>query len=138
MSLFSIFNMAGSSLSAQSQYLNTVAENISSAGVVAGSEAEAYRAKRPIFANILDAEMGNNQPGGVRVVGVIESQDPIQKEYLPEHPDADAQGFVYHSNVNVVEEMANMITSSRSYQSNVDVMNNAKQLLLRTLSIGRS
>jgi flagellar basal-body rod protein FlgC len=138
MSLFNIFNLSGSSLSTQSQYLNTTAQNIANSGLIASSEAEAYRSRIPVFAAVLDEELGAGQTSGVRIVGTLASQDPIQREYLPQHPDADPEGFVYHSNVNVVEEMSNMIVSSRAYQSNVDVMNSAKQLLLRTLSIGRS
>lgn len=137
MTMLKIFDVAGSALSAQSVRLNTIASNLANADVVSSSPERAYRAKQPVFAAVLDGFAGDQPSGRVRVADIIESQVPAGKEYAPHHAQADAQGYVYTSNVNVIEEMANMISASRSYQSNVEVMNTSKQLLLSTLRIGR-
>ncbi len=139
MSLFNIFDLAGSGLSAQALRLNVTASNLANADSVSSSVRETYRARHPVFApargfgRAFDEAMGV----GVMVRGVVESRAPLPKEYHPGHPAADAEGYVYRSNVNVVEEMANMISASRTYQGNVEVVNAAKQMLLRTLSLGR-
>ncbi|MEQ1439355.1 flagellar basal body rod protein FlgC [Fontimonas sp. SYSU GA230001] len=135
MSSFRIFDIAGSALSAQSVRLNTVASNLANADAVSGDENTVYRARLPVFQAA--AEPGQDDAAGVRVLGVVESQAAPEKRYEPGHPLADAQGYVYAPNVNVVEEMANMISAARSYQSSVDVMNTAKDLALATLNLGR-
>ncbi len=134
MSMFSIFNVSGSAISAQAQRLNVVASNLANVDAVAGPDGQAYKARQVVFQTAL---MGSDASAGVRVNGINESQVPGQKILDPSNPNADAQGYVTHSNVNSVEEMVNMISASRSYQNNVEVMNTAKSLLLKTLQIGQ-
>ena len=137
MSLFSIFDVAGSGMSAQSIRLNVVASNLANADNVSGSEADAYRAKEPVFQALYATARGETPDvTGVKVASINESGAPIQSRYLPGHPLADKNGYVYGSNVNAIEEMVNMISASRSYQNNVEVMNTSKEMLLRTLSLG--
>lgn len=136
MAFFKVFDVAGSALSAQSVRLNTIASNLANAEVVSSTEAGAYRAKQPVFAAVLD-QLTQGETGRVQVAGIRESEAPVRREYAPNHPLADEQGYIYHSNVNVVEEMANMISASRSYQNNVEVMSTAKQLFLATLRLGQ-
>ncbi|KAF1070476.1 flagellar basal-body rod protein FlgC [Variovorax paradoxus] len=134
MSMFSIFGISGSAVSAQSQRLNVVASNLANADAVAGPDGQPYKARQVVFQTVaLDGETG----AGVRVDSVTENQTPGRKVHEPANPMADAQGYVTHSNVNAVEEMVNMISASRSYQNNVEVMNTAKNLLLKTLQIGQ-
>ncbi len=135
MSLFNVFEIAGSGLSAQSQRLNVVASNLANAESTTGANGDAYRARQVVFSTTPLANAGA-ESSGVRVSGVIEDQAPLRRQFDPQHPMADAQGYVTFPNVNVVEEMVNMISASRSYQTNVDMMNTAKNLLLRTLSLG--
>ena len=135
MSLFNIFNVSGSAMSAQSVRLNTIASNIANADVVSGSADDVYKAKHPVFSTVLDNVSG--EVNGVSVDRIVESQAPARQEYDPSHPLADENGYIYRSNVNTVDEMANMISASRSYQSSVEAMNTTKQLILRTLNIGR-
>ena len=137
MSIFNIFNVVGSALSAQSVRLNTIASNLANADVVSPTPEGAYRARQAVFATVLDRTTQDQRSAPVKVAGIVESQVPARKEYAPHHPQADAEGYVYRSNVNVVEEMANMISASRSYQSNVEVLNASKQMLLSTLRIGQ-
>jgi flagellar basal-body rod protein FlgC len=137
MGLYNIFNVAGSSMSAQSVRLNTVASNLANADVVSGSETDIYRSRQPVFAAVLEA-LGNEQASvPVRVAGVVESQAPARQEYAPDNPMANEQGYIFRSNVNTIEEMTNMMAASRSYQDNVEVFNTSKQLLLKTLNLGR-
>ncbi len=138
MSMFSIFNVAGSGMAAQSLRLNTVASNLANADSVAGTPAAAYRSREPLFA--AQQQAGSSQDGGgagVQVLGVTESQAAIPSRYDPGNPLADANGYVYASNVNPVDELVNMISASRSYQNNVEVMNTTKQLMVKTLDIGK-
>lgn len=135
MSSFRIFDIAGSAMSAQSVRLNTVASNLANADAVSGSADSVYKARLPVFK--VNPDAGSRDAAGVQVLGVVESNTPAAKRYEPGHPMADAEGYVYAPNVNVVEEMVNMISASRSYQSSVDVMNTAKDLALKTLSLGR-
>ncbi|WP_022975800.1 flagellar basal body rod protein FlgC [Nevskia ramosa] len=135
MSSFKIFDIAGSALSAQSLRLNTVASNLANANAISGTAEGAYKSRLPMFKAAMEA--GGKDTAGVQVLGVVESQTPADKRYEPGHPLADADGYVYAPNVNVVEEMVNMISASRSYQSSVEVMNTAKELASRTLSLGR-
>lgn len=124
-------------MSAQTVRLNTVASNMANAEVISGTEQEAYHARQPVFSAVLDALHGGGASVPVQVSGVVESNAPVNREYSPQHPKADKDGYVYLSNVNMIEEMANMISASRSYQSNVEVANTSKQLLLDTLRIGQ-
>ncbi len=135
MSSFKIFDIAGSALSAQSVRLNTVASNLANADAVSGNPDEVYKARMPVFKAI--AEPGKGDAASVQVLGVVESQATPDKRYEPGHPLADADGYIYSPKVNVVEEMVNMISAARSYQSSVEVMNTAKDLALRTLTLGK-
>jgi len=135
MSLFNIFNIAGSAMTAQSQRLNVVASNLANADSATGPDGKAYRAKQVVFSTL--PTDGQNGTAGVKVAAVVEDTSPMKMVYDPKHPMANEQGYVTLPNVNVVEEMVNMISSSRSYQNNVDVMNTSKSLLLKTLTIGQ-
>ena len=140
MSIFRIFDIAGSAVSAQSQRLNVVASNLANADTVAGPDGQAYKARQVVFQTELmgaTGAMGSQASAGVRVTNVVESDTPGRRVHDPKHPAADAQGYVTYSNVSAVEEMVNMISASRSYQNNVEVMNTAKQLLLKTLQMGQ-
>ena len=139
MALYNVFNIAGSSMSAQSVRLNTVASNLANADVVSANEADVYQSRQPVFAAVMDAlDGGNNQASAsVRVAAIVESKAPARQEYQPHHPLANDQGYIFKSNVNAIEEMANMMAASRSYQNNVEVFNTSKQLLLKTLNMGR-
>ena len=134
MSLFNIFDIAASSMAAQSQRLNVVASNLSNADSATSSSGQPYRARQVIFST---AAVSPEGASGVKVTGVIEDPSPMKMVYDPKHPLANAQGFVTMPNVNVAEEMVNMISASRSYQNSVDVMNTAKSLLLKTLTLGQ-
>ncbi len=134
MSLFNIFNVAGSAMNAQSQRLNTVASNLANADSATSSTGEAYRAKQVVFSA---TPVGENGATGVNVAAVVEDPSPMKMVYDPKNPLADDKGYVTMPNVNVVEEMVNMISASRSYQSNVEMMNTTKTLLLKTLNIGQ-
>jgi flagellar basal-body rod protein FlgC len=136
MSLFNVFDVAGSGMNAQSLRLNLTASNPANAETVAATPEEAYKARQPIFAATLQAIRGGAQAVPVQILGVAESNAPAQALHMPQHPMADAQGYVYRSNVNTVEEMVNMMSASRSYQNNVEVMNTSKELLLQTLRLG--
>jgi len=139
MSLFKIFDVAGSGMAAQSLRLNTVASNIANADSVAGSPEAAYRAKEPLFATVQRNLAAKEQEGaqGVQVLGVTESQAAVESRYEPGNPLADGNGYVYASNVNPVDELVNMISASRSYQNNVEVMNSTRQLMQKTLDLGK-
>jgi flagellar basal-body rod protein FlgC len=134
MSLFRVFDISGSALRAQTVRLNTTASNMANVDSISSSTATTYRARQPVFAAQLDA--AEDEVAGVDVLGIVESQAPLRREYRPDHPLADPRGYVNLPNVNPVEEMANMISASRSYQSNVEVLNTSKQMLLRTLALG--
>lgn len=134
MSLFKVFDISGSALRAQTVRLNTTASNMANIDSISSSTATTYRSRQPVFAAQLDA--AEDEVAGVDVLGIVESQAPLRREYRPDHPLADQQGYVNLPNVNPVEEMANMISASRSYQTNVEVLNTSKQMLMRTLSLG--
>lgn len=134
MSMFSIFNVSGSAVSAQSQRLNVVASNLANVDAVAGPDGQAYKARQVVFQTL---PMGGDATAGVTVNGITESNQPFKRIHDPNHPSADADGYVNYSNVNPVEEMVNMISASRSYQNNIEVMNTAKSLLLKTLQLGQ-
>jgi len=147
MSLASVFNIAGSGMSAQTTRLNTVASNIANAETVSSSIDQTYRARHPVFATMFqgaqngaDGSLFQNQDGagkGVQVLGVVEDQSELQARYEPSHPSADAKGYVYYPNVNVVEEMADMISASRSFQTNAEMMNTAKTMMQKVLTLGQ-
>ena len=134
MSVFNVFTIAGSALTAQSARLNAVASNLANADSVAGADGKPYRAKQVVFAA---RPIGSEGGQGVRVTQVVESAAPLRMNYEPNSPFANEQGYVAMPNVNPVEEMVNMISASRSYQTNAEVMNTAKTLLLKTLAIGQ-
>jgi flagellar basal-body rod protein FlgC len=133
MSMFQVFNISGSAVSAQSQRLNVVASNLANADTVAGPDGSAYKARQVVFQTEM---MGAVGAAGVKVSTVSESEAAGRRVHDPKHPSADAEGYVTYSNVNAVEEMVNMISASRSYQNNVEVMNTAKTLLQKTLQLG--
>lgn len=133
MSVFNIFGIAGSALTAQSARLNATASNLANADSIAGADGQPYRAKQVVF-KAMPVEGGGI---GVRVTQVVESSAPLRAVYDPKNPAANADGYVNMPNVNVVDEMVNMISASRAYQTNADVMSTAKTLLLKTLTIGQ-
>jgi len=141
MSLYNIFNIAGSGMSAQTTRLNIVASNLANADTVSSSSGATYRSRSPVFAaamqDAMNMQSGSSPSAGVRVLGVVESQSPLQQEYKPNHPMANDEGYIFRPNVNTVEEMANMMSASRTYQNNVEMLNTAKQLLQQTLRIGQ-
>ncbi|MGH1472253.1 MAG: flagellar basal body rod protein FlgC [Cellvibrionaceae bacterium] len=133
-------------MTAQSLRMNTTASNLANAQSAASSVEEVYRGRHPVFAAVQREAMGFGTPSdlnstkaevGVSVLGIVESDAPLQKRYEPHHPKADEEGYVLYPNVDVVEEMANMISASRSFQMNVEVMNSAKQMLQRALTLGQ-
>ncbi|BCK86689.1 flagellar basal-body rod protein FlgC [Sideroxyarcus emersonii] len=134
MSLFNIFNIAGSAMTAQSQRLNVVASNLANVDSATGPDGKPYRAKQVVFSTTPIAGQAGE---GVQVAAVVEDSSPMKVVYDPQHPMANAQGYVTLPNVNPVDEMVNMISASRSYQNNVDVMNTSKNLLIKTLTIGQ-
>lgn len=142
MSLMKIFDTAGSGMAAESLRLNTVASNLANADSLSGSPDSAYKAKELLFAPTQETDGGigasndNAVNNGVRMVGVTESQQPVESHYEPGNPMADQNGFVYGSNVNPIDELVNMISASRSYQNNVEVMNTTKQLMIKTIDLG--
>lgn len=143
MSSFKIFDIAGSGLSAQSVRLNTVASNLANADSVSGDPATVYKARHPVFQAVQQKMLGapimdNQSESAVRVSGIVESRAAPQVRYDPGNPLANAQGNVYAPNVNVIEEMTDMISASRAYQDNVEVMNTSKNLMLATLKLGQS
>ncbi|WP_374417619.1 flagellar basal body rod protein FlgC [Stutzerimonas kunmingensis] len=147
MSLSSVFNIAGSGMSAQSTRLNTISSNIANAETVSSSVDQTYRARHPVFATVFQQAGGQpdqslfaeqDQAGvGVQVLGVVEDQGELQARYEPNHPAADEAGYVYYPNVNVVEEMADMISASRAFQTSAELMNTAKTMLQKVLTLGQ-
>lgn len=149
MALGNIFDIAGTGMNAQSLRLNTTASNLANAQSASSSVNEVYRSRQPVFAAIQQEAMrasvtegtySDNEvdaAAGVRVLGIVESDAPLERRYEPTHPKADDQGYVFYPNVNPVEEMANMIAASRSFQMNVEVMNSAKQMVQRVLTLGQ-
>ena len=161
MPLLNVFDISGSAMAAQTVRLNTTASNIANAQSVAENPEDTYRARHPVFAAQLASQMQSNQlqgdsqqaftgdqqaftgdawgtqNSGVQIQGIVESEAPLQMRYEPEHPHANEDGYVAYPNVSVVEEMANMISASRSFQLNVEVLNTAKTLAERVLSLGQ-
>ena len=141
MSLFNVFNTAGSALNAETIRLNTTASNLANAESVNGDPSKVYRARHPVFQTMMDASQpsfdGASPTSGVRVLGVVESTAPPTMRYQPDHPLANKDGYIYMSNVNSIEEMTNMISANRSFATNVEAINTARDLLLKTISMGR-
>lgn len=134
MALMNIFNVTGSALAAQSQRLNVAASNMANADSVTGPDGEPYRAKQVVFqVNVAPG----SATGGVKVASVIESDAPFKTVYQPGNPLADAKGYVKMPNVDVVGEMVNTLSASRSYQANIEVLNTVKSLMLKTLTLGQ-
>ena len=156
MSLNKIFNIAGSGMNAQTVRLNTTASNMANAQSVSSSIDETYRARKPVFAPMLERykqgisdEYGYQNPvtsfnprdvagEGVQVLGIVESNQELQMRHEPNHPMANEEGYVFYPNVNVVEEMTDMMSASRSFQTNVEVMNTTKQMMQRVLTLGQN
>jgi flagellar basal-body rod protein FlgC len=151
MALGNIFDIAGTGMNAQSLRLNTTASNLANAQSASSSVDQVYRSRQPVFAAIhqqlmtgqaqsLSGDSATNEEqanAGVQVLGIVESSAPLDRRYEPTHPKADKEGYVFYPNVNVVEEMTNMISASRSFQMNVEVMNSAKQMVQRVLTLGQ-
>lgn len=137
MSLFKIFDISGSAISSQSQRLNVVASNLANVDTVAGPDGRSYKAREVTFQTVM-MDTPDGVPGaGVKVSQVTEDQSPGRRVHDPNSPSADADGYVTYSNVNAVDEMVNMISASRSYQNNIEVMNTAKNMLMKTLQMGQ-
>ena len=147
MSRSNVFKIAGTGMSAQTTRLNTIASNIANAETVSSSVDETYRARHPVFATMLNQAQNGGSASlfdeqgeagtGVPVLGIVEDQSNLEARYEPNHPAADKDGYVYYPNVNVVEEMADMISASRAFQTNADIMNTAKQMMQKVLTLGQ-
>lgn len=135
MGLFSVFDIAGSAMSAQTVRLNTTASNLANADSVSGTEEGVYRARRPVFESFQDTL--NDSVSKVRVAGIVEDTKPVQQQYQPGHPLANEEGYIFLPSINTVEEMADMISASRTYQNNVEVVNTSKQMLMNVLRLGQ-
>ena|ERR1035441_7962053 len=144
MSSFKVFEIAGSGMSAESVRLNTVASNLANADSVSGDPTQVYQAKHPVFQSVqalgaaAAGQLSEQASASVRVTGIAANTAAPESRYDPNNPLANAEGYVYSSNVNVVEEMTDMISASRSYQNNVEVMNTARNMMLDTLKLGQS
>jgi flagellar basal-body rod protein FlgC len=140
MSLFNVFNVAGSALNAETVRLNTTASNMANAESVNGDPSKVYRARQPVFQTMMDESSpdsdGEDSSAGVRVLGVVESTTPPIERYEPNNPQANKDGYIYMSNVNSIEEMTNMISANRAFATNIDAINTARDLLLKTISMG--
>jgi flagellar basal-body rod protein FlgC len=140
MSLFNVFDVAGSAMNAETIRLNTTASNLANAESVNGDVTKVYRARHPVFQAMMnDADDdfdGDGAAKGVRVLGIVESTAPPLKTYQPDSPLADKDGYVYASNVNSIEEMTNMISANRSFATNVEAINTVRDLLLKVISMG--
>lgn len=139
MSLFNVFNVSGSAMNAETIRLNTTTSNLANAESVNGDATKVYRARHPVFQAMMDSETGLDDQDasiGVKILGVIESNTPPLRTYQPDNPLADKDGYVFTSNVNSIEEMANMISANRSFATNVQAVNTARDLLLKVISMG--
>lgn len=138
MSVFNVFQIAGSAMSAESVRINVTASNLANAQTVGGSEETTYRARSPVFSAVMNSLPGGDASSvGVQIDGIVESTAKLEQRYQPGHPKANEEGYVFLPNVSMVQEMSNMISASRSYQSNVEVINTSKQLMLATLRMGQ-
>jgi len=141
MALDNIFGIAGSALNAQTVRMNTTASNLANAGSVASTDKDAFRAKRTTFKTIMEQQLGSNDTnnkGGVKVAAITDDPKTISRMSDPGNPSADKDGYVYLSNVSEMSEMVEMMAAARSYQNNVEVVNTARQLMMRTLDIIKS
>lgn len=137
MSFRDIANIAGSAMTAQTVRLNTVASNLANADTAAGSEGAAYRARKPVFATVVSDTFAEHDSGGrVQVLDVVQSTEPLRKAYEPGHPLADAEGMVYYPNVNQVAEMTDMMSASRAFETNVEVLGRIKSMQQSLLKLG--
>jgi flagellar basal-body rod protein FlgC len=137
MSSFKIFDIAGSGMTAQNLRMNIVASNMANVDAVSSSIDQTYRARQPVFRAVFD-ELDSRAPAaGVQMSGVVESRAPLVREYAPHHAMADKDGYIYRPNVNMVEEMANMISASRAYQNNVEVLNATRRMISATINLGK-
>jgi flagellar basal-body rod protein FlgC len=136
MGISSIYRITGTALNSHSKHLDMIAQNMANSQVVSGSEENAYRAIRPVFAPLVEQSFDGKNVVGVEVASLQKSNADVEKQRMPEHPLADAEGYIYLANVNMVEEMTSMIQASRNYQANIEVMNTSKDLMLRTLGLG--
>lgn len=145
MSLFNVMKIASTGMGAESTRLNTTASNIANANTVSSSADETYRARHPVFATEMQKALGA-QPGtgtrsevgqGVKVLGIVESNKPLQIEYAPGNPLADENGYIYKPNVNIVEEMADMMSASKAYETNVQIADTTKRILRQVLQLGK-
>ena len=138
MSLFDVFDIAGSAMQAESIRLNVTASNLANAQSMGADEASTYRARHPVFSAVMQSlHGGQGHNVGVKVDGIVESQQPPEKRFQPGHPMANEDGYIFLPNVSMVDEMSNMISASRSYQSNVEVLNTSKQMMMATLRLGQ-
>lgn len=137
MSLFNIFDVAGSGMSAQQLRLNLVASNLANAQTVSSSGDATYKSRQPVFSAMLNQFTNKQTSVGVRVDGVVESQEPLRKDYRPNHPKSDKDGFIYMPNVNSIGEMANMISASRSFQTNVEIASTSKKMAMKLIQLGK-
>ncbi|MEG3766916.1 flagellar basal body rod protein FlgC [Alteromonas sp. 14N.309.X.WAT.G.H12] len=139
MSLFNVMSISGTGMEAENVRLNTTASNIANANSVSSSYEDTYRARYPVFAEQLAQATDDQSKGvGVQVKGVVESDAPLQIEYAPHNPMADENGYIYKPNVNIVEEMANMMSASKGYETNVQVADTTKRIFRQVLQLGRS
>ncbi len=142
MSLFNVINVAATGMSAETTRLNTTASNIANANTVSSSAGDTYRARYPVFAAEMEKALGGASKGdatnGVKVMGIVESDAPLQIEYAPGNPMADANGYIYKPNVNIVEEMANMMSASKAYETNVQIADTTKRIFRRVLQLGQN
>lgn len=137
MSLLDVFDIAGSSMSAQSVRLNVTSSNLANAQSMGGTEENTYRARNPVFSAVMQSLQRDSANVGVKVVGIYEDPGKLEQQYQPNNPLANEEGYVFLPNVNMVDEMANMISASRSYQSSVEVLNTSKEMVLATLRMGQ-
>ncbi len=136
MSMFPTLDISATGMHVQTVRLNTIASNMANVDSISSNSDETYRSKQPVFKTILNEETGR-PAGGVMIDDIVESEAPAIMEYSPNHPMADEDGYIFRPNVNVVEEMANMMDASRTYETNIEVMNTTKQILLKTIQMGK-
>jgi len=136
MAVFPALDISASGMHVQTIRLNTIASNIANVNSISSNAEDTYRSKQPVFQTILNEKKASQ--AGVRIYDIVESQEPLKMEYNPAHPMANEEGYIFRPNVNTVEEMANMLDASRAYETNIEVMNTSKQLLLRTIQLGKN
>lgn len=137
MSFFSMMDIAATGLNAQNERLNIVASNLANADTVAGSADQAYKSRQAVFSTMYQDVFDQSGNPGVTMAAVVESEAVHEKQFAPNNPLADEQGYVYQSNVDAIAEMTNMMVATRTYQNTVEVMKTSKDLLLATLRIGQ-